>query len=475
MSPTAKIVGAGPNGLAAAIVLAEAGFAVEVREAASVAGGAARSAELTLPGFVHDLGSAVHPLAKASPFFSTLPMGEFGLRWISPPAELAHPLDDGTAVMLERDIEETANQLGNDAAAYRRLYGPLLAEWDGLRHDLLKPITRWPRHPIAMARFGLLGLRSARAIADSHFKGIRARALFAGLGAHSFLPLESPVSASFGLVLGITAHAVGWPIPQGGAQSIANALLACLEKAGGVATTNAPVLSLRELGHPDLTLLDITPKQLVSIGGEEIPPSFRRQLQRYRYGPGVFKVDWALSQPIPWRARECLRAGTIHLGGTFEEIAASERAPQRGTMSDRPFVLLSQPTLFDPSRAPAGQHVAWAYCHVPNGWSGSALEAMEAQIERFAPGFRECILARAVFSPEAMNQWNANLVGGDINGGSFSGLQFFLRPTWRQYATPVKGVYLCSSSTPPGGAVHGMCGYWAAQCALRRYKGLPAS
>src|SRR5580658_1223231 len=277
MPPTAKIVGAGPNGLAAAIVLARAGFTVEVREAASVAGGAARSAQLTLPGFVHDLGSAVHPLAVASPFFSTLPLAEFGLHWISPSAELAHPLDDGTAVMLERDLGETASQLGTDAAAYRRLYSPLLANWDGLRHDLLKPIG-WPRHPIAMARFGLLGLRSARAIADGHFKGVRARALFAGLGAHSFLPLESPVSAAFGLVLGITAHAVGWPIPQGGAQSIANALLACLKKAGGTVTTNARVLSLPELGHPDLTLLDVTPKQLLSIGGEEIPPSFRRQL-----------------------------------------------------------------------------------------------------------------------------------------------------------------------------------------------------
>jgi phytoene dehydrogenase-like protein len=474
MSPTAKIVGAGPNGLAAAIVLARAGFTVEVRETASVAGGAARSAELTLPGFVHDLGSAVHPLAVASPFFSTLPLAESGLHWIWPPAELAHPLDDGTAVMLERDLGDTANQLGNDAAAYRRLYGPLLANWGGLRHDLLKPIIGWPRHPIAMARFGLLGLRSARAIAESHFKGPRARALFAGLGAHSFLPLESPVSAAFGLVLGVAAHAVGWPIPQGGARSIADALLACLQEAGGTVTTNARVLSLRELGHPDLTLLDVTPRQLLSIGGEEIQPPFRRQLQRYRYGPGVFKVDWALSEPIPWRARECLRAGTVHLGGTFEEIAASERAPERGTMSNHPFVLLSQPTLFDPSRAPAGKHVAWAYCHVPNGWPGSALEAIDAQVERFAPGFRECILSRAVFSPVAMNQWNENLVGGDINGGSVSGLQFFLRPTWRQYATPMKGVYLCSSSTPPGGAVHGMCGYWAAQWALRRYKGLRA-
>jgi phytoene dehydrogenase-like protein len=468
MPPTAKIVGAGPNGLAAAIVLAKAGFKVEVREAASVAGGAARSAQLTLPGFVHDLGSAVHPLAVSSPFFSTLPLAESGLHWIYPPAELAHPLDDGTAIMLERNLEETAKQLGNDAAGYRRLYGPLLANWDGLRHDLLKPIG-WPRHPIAMARFGLLGLRSARAIAQGHFKEARARALFAGLSAHSFLPLESPISASFGLVLGITAHAVGWPIPQGGAQSIADALVACLQKAGGTVTTNAPVISLRELGHPDLALLDVTPKQLLSIGGEEIQHSYRLQLERYRYGPGVYKVDWALSEPIPWRARECLRAGTVHLGGTWEEIAASEREPVRGTMSDRPFVLLSQPTLFDPSRAPVGRHVAWAYCHVPNGWSGSALEAIESQVERFAPGFRDCILGRTVFSPAAMNKWNANLVGGDINGGSVSGLQFFLRPTWRQYATPMKGLYLCSSSTPPGGAVHGMCGYWAAQRALKAF------
>ena len=469
MPPTAKIVGAGPNGLAAAIVLAKAGFAVEVREAASVAGGAARSAELTLPGFVHDLGSAVHPLAVTSPFFSTLPLAESGLHWIWPPAELAHPLDDGTAVMLERDLGDTASQLGNDAAAYRRLYSPLLANWDGLRHDLLKPIG-WPRHPIAMARFGLLGLRSARAIADSHFKGARARALFAGLG-RTFISTPG-VAASpppLGWCWELPRHAVGWPIPQGGAQSIADALMACLEKAGGTVTTNARVLSLRELGHPDLTLLDVTPRQLLSIGGEEIQPTYRRQLERYRYGPGVFKVDWALSQPIPWRARECLRAGTVHLGGTFEEIAASERAPGRGTMSDQPFVLLSQPTLFDPSRAPAGKHVAWAYCHVPNGWSGSALEAIEAQVERFAPGFRECILGRAVFSPAAMNQWNANLVGGDINGGSVSGLQFFLRPTWRRYVTPMKGVYLCSSSTPPGGGVHGMCGYWAAQCALKHF------
>ncbi len=469
MPPTATIVGAGPNGLAAAIVLANAGFAVEVREAAAVAGGATRSAALTLPGFVHDLGSAVHPLAVASPFFSTLPLAQHGLHWIAPPAELAHPLDDGTAVMLERDINDTASQLGNDAAAYRRLYKPLLADWDGLRHDLLKPIG-WPRRPFAMARFGLLGLHSARALAESHFQGIRAQALFAGLAAHSFLPLESPVSAAFGLVLGVAAHAVGWPIPQGGAQSIADALVRCLEQAGGTVITGARVTSLRSLGHPDLTLLDVTPRQFLALGA--MPRTFRRQMQRYRYGPGVFKMDWALSQPIPWRASECLRAGTVHLGGSFDEIAAWEQAPG---MTGRPFVLLSQPTLFDPTRAPAGKHVAWAYCHVPNGWAGSALEAIESQVERFAPGFRECILARAASGTAAMQAWNENLVGGDINGGAFSGLQLFLRPTWRQYTTPIPGVYLCSSSTPPGGGVHGMCGYWAAERALKRYRALPAS
>jgi phytoene dehydrogenase-like protein len=457
--------------LAAAIVLSNAGFAVDVREAASVAGGAARSAELTLPGFVHDLGSAVHPLAVASPFFSSLPLAEHGLRWIAPPAELAHPLDDGTAIILERGINDTASQLCADAHAYRRLYEPLLANWDGLRHDLLKAIT-WPSHPFAMTRFGLLGLRSARSVADRHFKGVRARALFAGLAAHSVLPLESPVSAAFGLVLGIAAHAVGWPIPQGGAQSIADALVGCLRRSGGTVTTSAPVTSLRSVRNSGLTLLDITPRQLLALGSEMMQPTYRRQLELYRYGPGVFKVDWALSQPIPWRAVDCWRAGTVHLGGTFDEIAASERAPGQ---TGRPFVLLSQPTLFDPSRAPAGKHVAWAYCHVPNAWPGSALEAIESQVERFAPGFKDCILGRAASGTAAMQAWNENLVGGDINGGAVSGLQFFLRPTWRQYTTPVPGVYLCSSSTPPGGGVHGMCGYWAAQRALKRCRELPAS
>jgi phytoene dehydrogenase-like protein len=317
-----------------------------------------------------------------------------------------------------------------------------------------------------MARFGMLGLRSARSLAEKRFEGLRARALFAGLAAHSFLPLEAPVSAAFGLVLGAAGHAVGWPIPRGGAHAIANALVTCLKEAGGRVTTSSPVLSLEGLERP--VVLDVTPRQLLAIGGEELPASFRRKLESYRYGPGVYKVDWALSQPIPWRAADCLRAGTVHLGGTFDQISASEQAPSRGASSSRPFVLLSQPTLFDPSRAPEGKHVAWAYCHVPNGWSGSALQAIEAQVERFAPGFRECILAKAVFPPGAMQTWNANLVGGDINGGSVAGSQFFLRPTWRQYSTPVRGVYLCSSSTPPGGGVHGMCGYWAAQRVLKQ-------
>ena len=403
-----------------------------------------------------------------SPFFSTLPLAESGLRWIWPSAELAHPLDDGTAVMLERDIADTASQLGADAAAYRRLYGPCWRAGMAFAMTCSSP-SAGPgiRSPWLVSACWVCAPRARSPIATSRECAL-ARSSPGSQRIH-FYPWNRPFPPPLGWCLGVTGHAVGWPIPQGGAQSIADALVACLQKAGGQIATNAPVLSLRDLG--DLALLDVTPRQLLTLGGEEIPPSFRRQLERYRYGPGVFKVDWALSQPIPWRARECLRAGTVHLGGTFDEIAASERAPRRGTMTDRPFVLLSQPTLFDPSRAPAGKHIAWAYCHVPNGWSGSALEAMEDQVERFAPGFRECILGRAVFDTQAMHAWNANLVGGDINGGSFSGLQFFLRPTWRQYATPLPGVYLCSSSTPPGGGVHGMCGYWAAQWALRRYKG----
>lgn len=469
MSPTAVIVGAGPNGLAAAIVLADAGFDVEVREASAVAGGAARSAELTLPGFVHDMGSAIHPLAVASPFFSSLPLAAHGLSWIWPSAQLAHPLDDGTAVTLERGVDDTAAQLGPDAAAYRRIFTPLVNEWTDLCRGALKFLS-WPEHPLMMARFGMQGVRSAQSFARAHFQTARARAFFAGLAAHAIMPLESPMTTSIALVLAAAGHAVGWPMPRGGAQKIADALVGRLSSAGGKVLTGAPVHSLEELGAHDLTLLDITPRQVLALGKNMLAGSYRRTLQRFRYGPGVFKVDWALSQPIPWRARECLRAGTVHLGGTLEEIAASERAVARGEVSANPYVLLAQPTLFDPSRAPRDQHTAWAYCHVPNGWPGSALDAIEAQIERFAPGFRECVLARAPFSTTKMQDWDGNLIGGDINGGAFSGLQFFLRPSWRMYSTPLRGAYLCSASTPPGGGVHGMCGYWAANWALKNRK-----
>jgi phytoene dehydrogenase-like protein len=459
------VVGSGPNGLAAAIVLAQAGLPVEVREAGPVAGGATRSGELTLPGFIHDLGSAVHPMALASPFFSTLPLEQHGLHWISPEAALAHPFDDGTAVLLERDMAATAAQLGPDGAAYRNLFKPLVKNWTELADGALRPIG-WPSHPFLMARFGIRALQPAAGLARSLFRGMRARALFAGVCAHSTLPLESPLSASFGLIMCAAAHAVGWPIPRGGSQSIANALVGVLGSLGGRVVVSSRVESLSE--NPDLTLCDVTPRQFLQLAGGRLPATYRKNLERYKYGPGVFKIDWALREPIPWRAKDCRHAATVHLGASLEEIAASERAVSRGEIGPRPFVLLVQPSLFDSTRAPEGRHTAWAYCHVPNGSAASALARMESQIERFAPGFSECILARAVHAPAQMQAWNENLVGGDIVGGAVTPMQFFCRPTCRRYATPLQGVYLCSSSTPPGGAVHGMCGYWAAQRALRK-------
>ncbi len=460
----AIVVGSGPNGLAAAIVLAQAGIEVEVREAASIPGGAARSGELTLPGFIHDLGSAVHPMALGSPFFSKLSLERHGLKWIHPPAPLAHPLDDGTAAMLERDLGSTAAQFGSDAESYRKLFGPISRQWDTFAWEVLRPL-RFPHHPFLLARFGLHGIQPATVLAKGSFRNPRPRALFAGLAAHAILKLESPLTGAFGLIFGAMGHALGWPIPQGGAQQITNALIGVLGSFGGRIVTGSEVRSLEELSSPDLVLCDVTPRQFIALAGSRLPGGFRRTLERYRYGPGVFKVDWALREPIPWSAKDCLRAATVHLGGTLEEIAASERCAWSNP-SDKPFILLSQPTLFDPTRAPEGKHIAWAYCHVPNGWTGSMLEQIEAQIERFAPGFRECILARAVHNPAQMQAWNPNLVGGDINGGSADLKQFVLRPTWRRYGTPLKGVYLCSSSTPPGGGVHGMCGYWAARWAL---------
>jgi phytoene dehydrogenase-like protein len=464
----AIVVGSGPNGLAAATTLAEAGRSVLVLEAADRLGGGARSAELTLPGFVHDVCSAIHPLGVGSPFFRTLPLARHGLDWIQPELPLAHPLDDGSAVLLERSVEATAQSLGADGAAYRRLMTRSVADWERLAPDLLGPL-RLPRHPIAQARFGLLGMRSARRLAESVFQTDRARALFAGLAAHSILPLEKPFTAAFGLVLGILGHAVGWPLPRGGSQRITDALAAHLRGLGAELATGTRVGSLDELPPARAILCDVTPRQLLQLAGDRLPSGYRRRLARYRYGPGVFKLDLALAGPVPWHARECTRAGTVHLGGTLPEIAESEAAVWRGQHPERPYVLVAQQSLFDPSRAPAGRHTLWAYCHVPNGSQQDMSERILAQLERFAPGCRELVLARHAMGPARFEQYNANFVGGDINGGAQDLSQLFARPVLKRvpYATPVAGLYLCSASTPPGGGVHGMCGHHAARAALR--------
>lgn len=470
MSRKACVIGAGPNGLAAAIVLAQAGLQVDVLEAESTPGGAARTLELTLPGFRHDFGSAVYPLGAGSPFFSSLPLSSHGLDWIHSPSALAHPLDDGTAVMLERDLDATSDSLGIDGPAWNKLMRPFADSWSQFAPEVLRPVPFIPRHPLLMARFAAVAFRSAQSVA-SRFRNQRTRALFAGLAAHSFLSLDEPLSAAFGILMAAPAHAVGWPIPRGGAQSLTNALSAYLATFGGKVHTSSPVQSLAALANYDLLLCDLTPRQLVKIGGQRLSDSYKRRLAKYRYGAGVFKVDYALNAPIPWKAPDCLRAATVHLGGNFEEIAASEKAVRNGHNADRPFVLLAQPSLFDSSRAPAGKHTAWAYCHVPNGSKVNVLEKLEDQIERFAPGFRECILARRVFSPADLEAMDANLVGGDIGGGAMDIGQFLFRPTRRHYATSARDVYICSASTPPGGGVHGMCGYHAAKMALSRWNG----
>ncbi len=467
----AVVVGAGPNGLAAAITLARAGWSVLVFEAGKTVGGGARSAMLTLPEFVHDVCSAIHPLAMASPFFRSLPLADYGLEWIQPSAPLAHPLDDGTVVMLERPVAATAEALGIDAIAYRQLIAPLVACWDELTADLLGPLPLPPRHPLTLARFGLRAIRSAQGLIQSWFRGEHARALFAGMAGHSMLPLDRPLSAAFGLVLGAAGHAMGWPLPRGGAQKIADSLASYLHLLGGEIVTGSPVASIDELPPARAVLFDVTPRQLLHIAGRRLPAGYRRLLKRYRYGPGVFKIDWALDSPIPWTAEGCRRAGTVHLGATFEEIAASEQAVWQGEHPERPFVLLAQPSLFDPTRAPAGKHTAWAYCHVPHGSPVDMTERIEAQVERFAPGFRDCILARHTMSPAELEAYNPNYIGGDINGGVQDLWQHFARPAPRlvPYRTPARGIYICSSSTPPGGGVHGMCGYHAARAVLRDF------
>jgi phytoene dehydrogenase-like protein len=466
--PDAVVVGAGPNGLAAAIVLARAGRSVRVLEAKQTIGGGSRSAELTLPGFVHDVCSAVHPHPLASPFLRELPLAEHGLELVHPDLPLAHPLDDGSAVTLERSVEATAESIGGgDARRYRRLIEPLARDAaERLLPELLGPL-RPPRHPLAMARFGLVGLRSAAALAR-RFDGARAPALFAGMAAHSMLRLDERPTAAVGLVLAITGHAVGWPVARGGSQAVADALGSYLRSLGGEIVTDHVVENVDELSDAGAVLLDVTPRQLLALAGHRLPRHYRRALERFRYGPGIFKLDWALDGPIPWRAPACARAGTLHLGGTFAAIATAEADVAAGRHPERPYVLLSQPTVCDRGRAPVGKHTAWAYCHVPAGSTRDMTAAVEGQIERFAPGFRERVLARASMHTAEIEAYNPNYVGGDINGGRQDLRQLFTRPVARRspYTTPDPRMFICSSSTPPGGGVHGMCGYFAAQAVL---------
>ena len=471
----AVIVGSGPNGLSAAIRLAQEGLSVLVLEGKETIGGGTRSVELTLPGFTHDICSTIHPLGLASPFLRDLPLEDYGLSWVHPDAPLAHPLDDGSAVIIERSIEKTAAGLGEDGRAYRRLMEPLVKNWQGLLDDILGPFPIPPRHPFLMARFGLQAIRSASGLSNALFSRAGTRAVFAGMSGHSMLPLESPLSAAFGLTLGVLAHGVGWPMASGGSQRIADALVGYLKSLGGEIQTDQMVSSLTELPPAANVLFDLTPRQIIAIAGDVLQPAYRRRLAGYRYGPGVCKVDWALEGPIPWESPQVKRAATVHVGGSMEEIASAEQAVWQGRHPEKPYVLLAQQTLFDPSRAPSEKHTAWAYCHVPHGSTQNVSLQIEDQIERFAPGFKDCILARNVHTAEQMEIYNPNYVGGDINGGIQDYRQLFTRPVARldpyviptQAITPKRKLYLCSSSTPPGGGVHGMCGYYAAQSVLR--------
>jgi phytoene dehydrogenase-like protein len=465
----AVVVGSGPNGLSAAIVLARAGLSVLVREANTTIGGGARSLPLTLDGYVHDIGSAVHPMALASPFFRSLPLTDYGLQWIQPPLPLAHPLDGDSPAVLGHSIDETAATISPDGKAYRRLLQPLVHDWDVLIPEILSPPIHLPSHPLALAQFGIRALWPAAALGNFVFRGGRAKALFAGLAAHSIVPLEQVASSAIGLVMAASGHACGWPIPRGGSQQITEALAACLRSLGGTIETDAPVDTVDSLPPSRALLFDLTPRQVARIAGHRLPQGYLKSLRRFAYGPGVFKVDWALAGPIPWRDPECARTATLHIGGSAAEISASESAAWNGRFDGKPFLLLAQQSLFDPSRAPAGRHTGWAYCHVPNGSTLDVTGAIESQVERFAPGFRDLILARATRNTAQMEESNANLIGGDIGGGANNLWQLLFRPTlsFDPYRTPTGGMYLCSSSTPPGGGVHGMCGYHAARSALR--------
>ena len=464
----AVVVGSGPNGLAAAITIAQGGRSVLLVEAKDTIGGGARTEELTLPGFRHDVCSAIHPLALTSPFFRSLDLSAYGLEWIHPPVPLAHPLDDRPAALLERSLETTAQGLDSDADRYRSLIGPFVHDWDMLTLDLLKPLGI-PRNPFKLLRFASRAMRSAQGLADSWFNGVKARSLFAGNSAHAIFPLQHPSSAGFGLMLSMSGHAVGWPIARGGSQAISDALASHFLYLGGIIRLGTPVSSMNDLPKARAFLFDVTPKQLARIVGSTLPSDYLERLKRHRFGSGVFKVDWALDRPIPWKDPLCSQAGTLHLGGALEEIAAAELDVWRGVLPEKPFVLLSQPSLFDSTRAPKGFHTAWGYCHVPNGCSVDMTQRIEAQLERFAPGFRSSVLARHTMSPAEMEAYNANYVGGDIAGGVQSFRRLFVRPLgrWRAYSTPARNLYICSSSMPPGGGVHGMCGHLAAKLAIK--------
>jgi len=463
------VVGAGPNGLAAAIRLAQTERKVLLLEASDTIGGGARSAELTLPGFLHDVCSAVHPLGIGSPFFRQLPLANHGLEWVQPKLPLAHVLDGGGAVVLNRSVSETAAQLGRDARPYRRLMASLANHSDELANELLGPMLHWPRHPFLLAKFARRGFRTATSLARRWFKEEPAKALFAGLAAHSFLALDEMPSSAFGIVLAVFAHFEGWPMPRGGSGMLSHALAEHFKELGGEIVVNAPIQALRDLPSSPITILDVAPRNFLRIADRQITKSYRTKLEAFRNAPGVFKIDYALSGAIPWTAAECAQAGTIHLGGTFDEIARAEKAVTTGSHPEQPFVLLAQPTLFDNTRAPNGKHIAWVYAHVPNGSTVDMTDRIERQIERFAPGFRQLVLARHTMNCSDLERRNWNLVGGDINGGAADLWQLIARPILSlcPYRTCIPGVYLCSASTPPGGGVHGMCGFHAANAALK--------
>lgn len=468
MAHDAVVVGSGPNGLAAAVTLAEAGRSVLVIEGADTIGGGTRTEALTLPGFNHDVCSAIHPFAAMSPFFLSHPLGEHGLDWVHPLAEVAHPLDGGAVAMIYRSLDTTATGLGADGRAYRRLIEPVLRNWDRILPAILGPIVRVPRHPVAMARFGIPALVPTALLAKWTFKHDPAKALLAGLAAHAIVPLTSPGNSAFAIALAAAAHTAGWPLPRYGSQRIADALASVLADLGGQIRTGTWVERIEELPDASSYVFDVTPSQLLGIAGDRFPRRYRAGLERFRYGPGVFKLDYALDGPIPWQAEEVGLAATVHVGGTLEEIARAEAQVAAGEHPERPFVIVAQQSLFDPSRAPADQHTLWAYCHVPSGSTIDMADAIESQIERFAPGFRGRILARHARGPGGFQAYNPNFVGGDIAAGQQRLRGLLARPVWSfdPYATPGDGIYLCSASTPPGAGVHGMCGYHAAQSVL---------